>query len=217
MGDVSAPGPPKPRRRAVSVTSGAALVLSGAVALTPATAHLGPTAAASGETHDQESIELAATIAPAGEGHLVLTISGDGSPVRLAEATLTENRRLFTGDLPEITVSDSRAEDQARESGWAVAGQATPLTAASNRIEAGNLGWAPALLDQRAGVAAGDPVAPTLSGGPGLQAPQQLVAATPQGRFGTVRSTAALRLEVPEDTAPGTYTGEVTVSLFPVD
>ena len=61
------------------------------------------------------------------------------------------------------------------------------------------------------------PVATVLDGGPGLATPARLASANAQGRYGSAALGADLRLEVPVDTQPGTYTGMLTVTLFPVD
>lgn len=166
---------------------------------------------------DEEGIPVEATIPEEADGHLALTVAGDGTPVVLSEPVNAGDRLLLTGELPAITVTDSRNDTQAGGTGWALSGEASALTDARQRIEAGNLGWTPELLEPREGVTAGAPVAPLLSGGAGLAAPQRLAEASAEGRFGSTRVTADLRLEVPVDTAAGTYDGTVTVSLFPVD
>lgn len=165
---------------------------------------------------DSEGIPVEATVPEAADGFLVLTVADVGDGVVLDDARNAGDRLVLGGALPEITVTDSRNEQQAGDSGWAVSGQATELTGPS-RLNAGYLGWTPELLEERPGVWAGDPVSTVLSGGAGLAAPQRLVEADSEGRFGSTTASAALRLEAPVDTAPGTYTGAVTVSLFPVD
>lgn len=166
---------------------------------------------------DQEGIPVQATIPEAAAGHLALTVAGDGAAVVLGEPINVGDRLLLTGSLPTVTVTDSRNEQQASGTGWSVSGEASALTDGRRQIDAGHLGWSPELLDARPGVEAGAPVTPLLSGGAGLAAPQTLAAATPEGRFGSTRVAADLRLEVPVDSAAGTYDGALTVSLFPVD
>ena len=80
-----------------------------------------------------------------------------------------------------------------------------------------HLGWSPTLSTERDGVVAGVAVDSILGGGAGLAAPQRLVEATDEGRSGSTSASAGLLLEVPVDTEAGTYTGAITVSLFPVD
>ena len=60
---------------------------------------------------------------------------------------------------------------------------------------------------------AGDAVPTVLDGGPGLADPQRLAAASAEGRFGSTALGADLALEVPVDTASGTYKGVLTVSV----
>lgn len=73
------------------------------------------------------------------------------------------------------------------------------------------------MLIPRAGLSAGSAVATVLDGGPGLATPSQLASADAEGRWGSSTLGAGLTLEVPTDTQPGTYTGMLTLSLFPVD
>ncbi|GIG29168.1 alpha/beta hydrolase [Cellulomonas marina] len=166
---------------------------------------------------DGGGIAIDATVPQVADGFLSLTVAEYGERVTLGEVRNAGDRLVTAGALPGITVTDSRTDEQAAGSGWALSGQASALVGAGEPITAEHLGWTPALQDGRDGVTAGRPVATLLSGGAGLATPQRLAEADGEGRAGSVTATAELRLEVPVDTAPGTYTGAVTVSLFPVD
>ncbi|WP_235019855.1 alpha/beta hydrolase-fold protein [Ruania rhizosphaerae] len=166
---------------------------------------------------DGDSVEIEATVPEVADGYLSLTVAEHGGAVALDEASNAGDRLEMLGALPEVTVTDSRNDQQAGTSGWAVSGQSSALSTVGSSIEAGHLGWVPSLVDAGEGVEAGEPVSTLMSGGTGLAAPQRLVEAAGEGRFGSTTATAELELEVPVDTSAGTYTGEITVSLFPVD
>lgn len=165
-----------------------------------------------------EGIPVEATVPESTEpGSLAMTVADFGEGVTLAEATNAGDRLRFEGGLPEVSVTDSRNADQAGAGGWAVSGQSSDFTAGDVAVGAEHLGWTPKVLDPRPGVTAGASVSTTLGAGPGLADPASLAAASSEGRFGSTAMSADLFLEVPVDTAPGTYRGTVTVSLFPVD
>lgn len=166
---------------------------------------------------DGDGIPIEATIPETGvPGALSLTVADFGDGVSLTAAENAGDRLRFTGALPAVTVTDSRDESQAGTTGWAVSGQSSPFQGPAT-LGAEHLGWTPTVVDPRPGVAAGDPVPTVLDGGPGLAEPAPLGTATSEGRFGSSVLGADLRLEVPVDTAPGTYRGTLTLSLFPVD
>ncbi len=158
-------------------------------------------------------IEVSATLpeqAPAGS--LALSVAADA--VALGDAENLGDRLRLAAALPTVAVTDSRSGDLG---GWSVSGQATDLVGDGARLRAGYLGWSPVVLTSRDGLVAGEAVAGTLDGGTGLGAPAALATADAAGRTGTTQLSADLRLDVPVDSRPGTYTGTVTVSLFPVD
>ena len=157
-------------------------------------------------------------VIPEGEnGVLALTVADFGDGVSLSAPENVGDRLRLTGALPEVTVSDSRTVRQAGLGGWAVTGHADDFTSAGQAIGADHLGWTPKVLTPRPGLVAGSVVPTSLDGGPGLETPAELASANAQGRFGTATLGADLRLEVPVDTQPGTYSGKILVSLFPVD
>ncbi|MDN3494842.1 alpha/beta hydrolase-fold protein [Planococcus sp. APC 4015] len=162
-------------------------------------------------------IPVEAVIPEVENGSLALTVADYGDGVALSAPENAGDRLRLTGTLPEVSVTDSRTSQQAGLGGWTVTGQADALTSAGQTLPAEHLGWTPQVLTPRPGLTAGDPVATILSGGDGLALPGELGSADAEGRYGTARFAAALLLEVPVDTQPGTYTGKVTVSLFPVD
>lgn len=165
----------------------------------------------------QAGITVQAVVPEGENGVLALTVADDGSGVSLAEAANAGDRLRFTGQLPAVTVSDSRTVAQAGAGGWAVSAQAYTLSSEHRSLGAEALGWTPRAEETRAGLTAGASVATALSDGPGLATPAQLASADATGRFGSATLGADLVLEVPVDTQPGTYTGTLTLSLFPVD
>lgn len=155
---------------------------------------------------------------PEGEnGVLALTVADYGDAVTLSEGANVGDRLRFLGELPTVTVTDSRTLAQAGASGWAVSGQAYRFSSAVRSVGAEHFGWTPSLGTTRPGLAAGPAVGTVLSGGEGMSTPALLASATAQGRYGSATLGAGLVLEVPVDTQPGTYTGTLTLTLFPVD
>ncbi|MDT0144516.1 dienelactone hydrolase family protein [Microbacterium sp. PRC9] len=167
--------------------------------------------AGSGDT----GIDVDATVPAAAPGSLALTVAGDH--VTLSQAANAGDHLRFMGQLPAVTVTDSRSAQQAGAGGWSVAGQASALTGPMGTVDADNLGWVPYLLTTRPGLAAGTSAVSALSGGAGLSTPATLASASSAGRYGSAQIGAGLSLDVPVDTTPGTYGGTLTVSLFPVD
>lgn len=165
----------------------------------------------------RDGIPVEAVIPEGEDGVLAMTVADFGDAVQLSAPENTGDRLRFTGALPEVTVSDSRTSEQAGQGGWAVTGQSDAFTSAGQSISAAHLGWTPQVLTPRPGLVPGAAVGTALDGGPGLAVPARLASADAQGRYGTASVGAALRLEVPVGTQPGTYTGMLTVSLFPSD
>jgi enterochelin esterase-like enzyme len=165
----------------------------------------------------RDGIAVKATIPEAGPGVLALTVADQGVDVELGAPANVGDRLRFAGALPEVTVTDSRTMDQAGAGGWAVSGQADTFVSSVRSVTADNFGWTPTVATPRAGLKAGAAVATTLGGGPGLAQAKQLASADATGRWGSATLGAGLVLEVPVDTQPGTYTGMMTLSLFPID
>jgi enterochelin esterase-like enzyme len=157
-------------------------------------------------------------VVPEGEnGVLALSVADFGDGVALSEAENAGDRLRFVGELPTVTVTDSRTTAQAGASGWAVSGQAYTFTSDVRSLGAEHLGWTPRVGTPRDGLEAGAAVGTAMGDGEGLATPAQLASADVVGRYGSATLGAGLALEVPIDTQPGTYTGTLTLSLFPVD
>src|SRR5699024_4777884 len=134
--------------------------------------------------------------------------------IELGDARHAGDRLRLDGELPTISVTDSRAE----AAGWAVSGQSSELSTEDGRvIRAGHLGWTPGLVEAQDGVTAGERVRSVMSDGEGLATTATLASADAEGRLGTAELDADLELEVPVDTVEGAYAGSLSVTLFPVD
>ncbi|WP_022870259.1 alkaline phosphatase [Yaniella halotolerans] len=144
-------------------------------------------------------------------GSLVLSVS-EGS-ASLGNQRNAGDRLRMTGQMPSVAVTDTRNE----ANGWSVAGQSSDLTAGDETVSADHLGWVPNVVDEDENPIPGGAVAGTLTGGEGLATPQTLGQADADNRMGSTELAADLNLEVPVDTASGTYEGALSVSLFPVD
>jgi predicted carbohydrate-binding protein with CBM5 and CBM33 domain len=178
-----------------------------------------PTVAPEQEAADTGAIPLTATVPRADEatGSLVMSIAGTGAGLALGEGTNVGDRLRFGGALPTVSVTDSRSDEQADGGGWTVSGRAVDLTAGSQRLTADHLGWTPVQLTDKHCVTPGSPTSTSLSGGTGLAGSATLATASSSGRTGTADLSADLVLEVPVDAPAGSYTGSLTLTLFPVD
>lgn len=164
-------------------------------------------------TIDGSGIPVTGEIPEAGPGSLILTIDDFGAGVALSDAVDAGDRWTLAGQLPGITVSDTRSD----AAGWTAAGQSSEFSSGAGSLNAAHLGWVPKLLEQKAGVAAGAAVQSTLSGGQGLSLPSTLGTGSGPDSRGNARLGSDLLLEVPIDADAGTYQSELTVSLFPLD
>lgn len=174
-----------------------------------------------GDSDVDVNVEIVALEEP---GVLALTVAGTST-------TLTENGsdeliRQFTGTLPTVTVTDTRAaEDVPENAAWYVLGSSTAFVgdAAQPDIGAEYLGWTPRLVvgSDSGLVAAGDPVNSAVD----LDADDnvglvdtELLASTADSASvvteGQWSVTADLALRTPATVAAGNYSATVTLSLF---
>ncbi|WP_239166474.1 choice-of-anchor M domain-containing protein [Actinoplanes italicus] len=160
---------------------------------------------------------VTATINPS-EGALVISVDPENRAVTLPPAVLSAagDRWESTGALKPVTVTDTRTA----QPGWTVTGQvADGFRTDDGKTFAGSyLGWTPSIVEQgdQQGVIAGPVSAPYVPGRPhtGL-GDNAALAAAPNGKgLGTARLDAALKLAVPTNTAPGTYTGTLTLTAI---
>jgi hypothetical protein len=167
-------------------------------------------------------VDVNVTIDDIDEG--VLAMSVDGTTATLVEDGSTATIRQFTGELPTVTVTDTRSADEIPDGAfWWVEGTASSFTgdAGQEPIGAENLGWSPSLVDDGSGaVAVGPDVAPALDAAEapnnvGLQGRELLaMALTSEEAIGSWEAGADLTLQVPADVEPGSYTSTITLSLF---
>lgn len=198
----------------------ASAVIAGAILLAGAAG----TAYADEEQGD-ESIDVTVEIAEITEpGVLAMTVAG--ASASLTETDSSATVRQFTGALPTVTITDTRAPDEIPvAAGWYVLGTATGFTGSAGQqaIGADHLGWAPRLVDgdDEGLVGAGDEVTSVLdeSGAQVGLVDQELFAIASSSANvaeGDAQwtATADLTLKTGADVAPGTYTAMVTLSLF---
>ncbi|HEV2348090.1 MAG TPA: Ig-like domain repeat protein [Actinocrinis sp.] len=166
------------------------------------------TALATGATGEN----ITTTVLP---GALVISVAN--SQVVLPSPVLDSAGDLMTtsGNLNPITLTDTRAGNP----GWTVSCQVGDFSdGGANRINGQNLGLAPQIIDLSAAQHAtvGNAVTPAAveagdTGQGGLKSAQTLV--TGQG-LGTAHFGGGLTLNVPTDTAPGTYTATMTITAI---
>ncbi|MGO4857842.1 hypothetical protein [Arthrobacter sp. 2MCAF14] len=201
------------RLRIVTATTGAVIL-----------SYVGSAAIAADVQHGDGEVDVTVEIAkidPPG----VLALSVAGTSAALTENGSNDLVRQFTGSLPTVTVTDTRAADTIPAGAhWYVLGTATDFTggAGKSTIGARYLGWAPRLIDGGASglVAQGDPVTSAVDNTPanvGLVDRELLAMAADSGAVATEgkwTATADLALRVPSTVTPGAYTSKLTLSLF---
>ena len=150
-----------------------------------------------------------------------LEVPGTSAP--LAENGSTDLVRQFTGALPAVTVTDTRAAaDVPTNAAWYVLGSSTDFTddaGIAAPIPAENLGWEPQIVGDDSGglVFAGEPVESDVDGGAGLVDQELLVSTFDSAGVledGSWSAIANLALRTPADVTPGSYTATITLSLF---
>lgn len=177
-------------------------------------------AAVAEEEHGTEDVDVNVAIEEvAGPGALAMTV--EGADTTLVEGASTALERTFTGTLPKVTVTDTRAaEDVPAGSAWYVLGSTSDFVdaATSKTIAAQHLGWVPKLV---AGEGEGEPFVEVggdvLPSEPGLVDQELLYladSAESNAGGGVFSATADLQLVVPADVAAGNYTSTLTLSLF---
>lgn len=155
-----------------------------------------------------------------------LSMSVDTSaPVVLAENGSDDEVRQFTGTLPTVTVTDTRAESPAGAY-WSVIGNTgdfVDVDDAASTISGTYLGWAPALVEVPVGddlVSEGEAVESEADGGTGVVGGYDLLVSAFDSEgareYGSEwKANAALSLRVPvAEAAPGSYESTLTLSLF---
>lgn len=179
---------------------------------------------ASAAPADDTDVDVQVDIQPVEQpGVLALSVAADTTT--LTESGSTDLVRQFTGELPLVSVTDTRTADEIPDGAyWAVVGSASDFVKSGDPsaapIGAEYLGWNPSLVrgEGEAFVSVGDEVGTALDGGkPGLVDQELLFLADSgpaQAAGGTWTANADLFLRVPATTAPGSYTSVLTLSLF---
>ncbi|MEU6203132.1 hypothetical protein ABZ814_06020 [Micromonospora musae] len=204
-------------RKRLVAAGAAGAVLAGTVALQS------PVFAEPGDSADvQVTVDIEEVEEP---GVLAMSVAGDS--VALAEDGSTLTVRQFVGELPTVTVTDTRTPDEVPENAaWAVLGSATDFVGGAGQapISAGHLGWRPQLIDggDTGLVTEGEEVVtvldePTQPGNNvGLVDQELLVSTFDSGAVAGDAYTvnADLFLRTPAEVAAGSYTSTLTLSLF---
>lgn len=111
-----------------------------------------------------------------------------------------------TGDLKTVTVKDFRGGP----AGWSLTGKVTDFTGPGGKIDAGKLGWTPACTTKQ-----GSPSTCVAGSAGSVGTAGATLAATPNGALtgGEFTVNAKVTLNVPAYTAPGAYSGVLTLTL----
>jgi hypothetical protein len=209
------------RARKQLVAGGAlGAMLIGTVALSSAA-----TADQIDDTNVDVSVEIESTVEP---GNLAFTVAANSTSLAEGESSV-EGTREFTGELPGVTVTDTRTGDELPEAGaaaWYVLGQASAFVNENGtEIGAENLGWTPNLVSESESglVSEGPEVDPALEGDTdesdnvGLEAQELLVSTFDSNEVapeGSWTANAGLTLRTAEDVEGGSYNSTITLSLF---
>lgn len=162
-----------------------------------------------GEPGEGNTVELNVTI---DEGDCFLTVGVASGSATLSGGDLEGDLLAYTGQLPNVTVTSSCADD------WSVNGQATDFTSNGDTFGSNRLGWTPALVseDLTGHTHVGGPVAPGPEATDGLKV-SRVLGESHEGGQGTATFNAALALKVPTTTPPGEYSSTLTLSVFTED
>ena len=136
-------------------------------------------------------------------GSLTLAVAGDS--VALTGGTVGGQA---TGAMQKATVTDARGTN----TGWNLTGQVSNFTGTpAGTIAAAQLGWTPnaTKVSGPGAVTAGANATP----GSGLSSAKTLCSAATGASTGVFDCTAGLTLGIPTSTAPGSYTGTLTLTL----
>lgn len=190
--------------RAAAVSAGALMIM-------------GVAAAAAADDDVDVNVDITPLVEP---GELAMSVAPGA--VTLTENGSNTDWRQFTGELPTVTVTDTRAPDEVPDGAfWYVVGTSSDFVGDSGQpdISAAHLGWTPKLLSESDSglVAEGDPVGTVLDSGPGLVDQEFLVSTAGSGSVleeGTWSAGASLFLRTPLNVAPGSYSATLTLSLF---
>jgi hypothetical protein len=145
---------------------------------------------------------------PPPPGEFTWTIT-DSSAVVMGTAVAGETAFTASGALPAVNVTDTRTAAPA----WSISGQVSDFVGGDNTFGAQALGWAPSVTANTVDAVAGASVAPG-AGGTGLGASRTLAASALGHALGSAQVTAGLSLAIPLDTAPGDYTGILTLTAI---
>ncbi|TBN58663.1 hypothetical protein EYE40_13320 [Glaciihabitans arcticus] len=160
------------------------------------------------------SVAIDPLVAP---GNLAMTVAS--GTAALTENGSTDDTRQFTGQLPTVTVTDTRdAADIPAGAYWYVLGSITDFTGTAGQPvidSSDSFGWVPQLAagTDEGAVAAGSPVDP----GEGFidaeifAIANESAASVSQGSWS---ANAGLKLLTPSTVAPGQYSATLTLSLF---
>lgn len=136
-------------------------------------------------------------------GTLSMTQAGD--TVQLTSVDFGKGGAA-TGDLHTVTVKDFRGGP----AGWSLTGKVTDFTGPGGKIDAGRLSWTPACTTK-----AGSPSTCAAGSAGAVGTAGATLASTPNAALtgGEFTAGAKVSLDVPAFTAPGAYSGVLTLTL----
>ena len=135
------------------------------------------------------------------------TIDAASGGVELGRAPGSGDELRFSGQLPGVTVIDTRDGGPA----WSLSGQVTDF---SGGVSGKHLGWTPRVTSPGAGAIPGGVVLPGLVAGEGLLTPSLLASAPAGHPSGAATIGADLDLRFPASTPGGTYTATLTITAL---
>ena len=162
----------------------------------------------SGDGPHQAGVIISATIPDT--GGLAMSVANKAVALPAAAPNSGLTSLVSAGTLPTVTIADLRATNP----GWTATGTVTDFSSGTDSFAGSRLGWTPKVLTNGAKqvVTAGAKVNPAATGG---LADGAVLASAASGKgVGTATVNAALALNAPTDTAPGTYAATLTMTVI---
>lgn len=157
------------------------------------------------EGDDAAGLEATVPVPTTATGALSMSVARGEAPVAFQVA----GEGALRGELPEVTVRDTRSEVQAKGEGWTASGSAAEFRAGNRTIGAENLAWEPSIVSSESGAVAGPRAT--------LEQAAALAQSDRVTRVGATVIGADLELRTPADAKAGRYGSSIVLTVFPED
>lgn len=171
-----------------------------------------------GISPEDDNIDITATVPVETGGDFVWTVGAHSTVLATRTVSADKRWQTFTGNLPKVTVTDTRYATNDTLYHWNINGVAGAFKLGGvDKFSSKALGWLPALgLNEQGALAeAGTQVDPsylTTDSGTGLSTSRNLGKAADGRDTGATELNAGLTLTVPATLSAGTYTSKLTLT-----